>query len=121
MKKLENIIELLRNIKTDGNGYVLGDHMEYEISWTKDLPPRISRITKTTGLWGSEYKVYFKNNVNRKRLERVCKDKKYWNYQTTHRLSIGYNEEIVAEEDFISFNLEKKTKALEIIKAYLKK
>lgn len=121
MKKLEDVIELLHNIKTDSNGYVLGDHMEYEITWVKDLPSKISKVSKTIGIWGSEYKVYFRNNVNQKRLEQVCKDKRYWNYQTVHRLSIGYNEEIVAEEDFISFNLQKKAKALDIIKAYLKK
>lgn len=122
MKKLEEVIKLLHNIEVDSNGYRLGDHMEYEVTWTKDLPHKITKVTKTDDLFrDAKYKVYFRNKVNQRKLENVCKDKRYWNYQTVHRLSIGYNEEIFAEEDFISFTPEKKKKALDIINAYLKR
>ena len=121
MKKLEEVIKLLHNIEVDSNGYRLGDHMEYELTWTKDLPYKIAKVTKTDSFWNTKYKVYFRNNVNQKKLEKVCKDKRYWNYQTVHRLSIGYNEEIFAEDDYVSFLHNKKKKALDIIEAYLKK
>ncbi len=120
MNKLEKVIELLQNIKVNSYGYSQGNCIEYKITKTKDLPPKMAKVTKTDSFWDTQYKVYFRNKVNQKKLEKVCKDKRYWNYQTVHRLSIGYNEEIFAEDNYISFLHNKKKKALDVIDAYLK-
>jgi hypothetical protein len=121
MEKLENILKLLDSIEIDTNCYRPGlNDGWYGLTVKKGLPSGITMLTKSIDKHEIEYRVYLRNNVNFKRLEKICEEKGYWSGLCKAFLAIGYNEDIFAEEKFISFTQECRKKALDIIDAYLK-